>query len=315
MKKNKLKNNKILLLGAGGFLGQNLLSLMKKKNYKKVFYPSRDELNLLDSKKTDSYIYKLRPSIIILLAAKVGGIGANIKYPIEFLRENILIQDNVYQAASKYSVKKILFMASSCMYPRLSKQPMLETYLNTGSLEQTNESYALAKIVGLKMAESHFKIHKLASIIPISSNIYGKGDKYNLDNSHVISALVKKFVDAKHSLSKTVEIWGDGSARREFIYVDDVSRAILFFLERINSFKYFNLGTGQDITIKDLSLLIKKKTGYKGQLFFNNKYPNGMKKKLMSNQYIREKGFKCLTDLDKGIDIMVNEYENSKFKK
>ena len=140
MKKNKLKNNKILLLGAGGFLGQNLLSLMKKKNYNKIFYPSRNELNLLDAKKTDSYIYKLRPSIIILLAAKVGGIGANIKYPIEFLRENILIQDNVYQAASKHSVKKILFMASSCMYP------------NTGLLEQTNESYALAKIVGLKMA-------------------------------------------------------------------------------------------------------------------------------------------------------------------
>lgn len=311
----KFINKKILVLGANGFVGKNLIQLFHNLNYKNIISPNSKELDLLNSDYTSKYIQNVSPDYIILLAARVGGISANINNPIDFLRENIIIQDNVYQAASQNKVQKILFMGSSCMYPTNCKQPMKEEYLYTGLLEPTNESYALAKLVGLKMAENYYKVKSLISIVPICSNIYGYGDNYDLNNSHVMSALVKKFVDARDDNDDKVEVWGDGNARREFIYVTDVCRAIIYFLEKINIFSYFNLGSGLDISIKELANLIKEKVGFEGKIEFNPRFPNGMKQKLMSNSFLKQNGFECKVNIQEGIDIMIKEYEKKKYKK
>ena len=304
------KNYRVLVTGASGMVGKSVVKLLQCYKNTQLLCPKRSDLDLTDKAKVFEYFEVYKPEIVFMLAAKVGGIQANIDDPINFLNDNLKIQLNLFEACYKFGTKKNLFLGSSCIYPKHCSQPMKEELLMTGKLESTNEGYALAKIVGLKMANLYYKKHGMITVCPMACNIYGTNDHYDLRNSHVLSALVKKFVDAKKNGLEQVEIWGSGKPRREFIHVNDVASGLIHLMNVINDSQIINLGTGNDISIKSLSKLISDVVQFQGDIIWNTNKQDGMEQKCLDVTKQKKTGFKHAIDLKDGIKQTVEEYIN-----
>lgn len=293
----------IFITGSSGMVGTSLVSLLKRKGFTSLHLPTSKELNLTNQNKVESFFKQQKIDHVIHLAGRVGGIGSNIAMPVEYLYDNSIMALNIIHAAQKSKIKKFLFLGSSCVYPRECKQPMKEEDLLTGKLEPTNEGYALAKIIGLKMCEySNSKYHaNFINLLPC--NIYGPHDRFDAMHSHVIASLLLKFHLAKRNNDPTVELWGTGNARREFIYSYDVCESILYFMQKWekSSPPFLNIGTGVDYTIKELASMIKNLTGYEGKMVFNHEKPDGMPQKLMDISKAKSLGWTASTTLQDGL--------------
>jgi GDP-L-fucose synthase len=300
---------KIYVAGHQGLVGSAIISLLKKEGYTNLVYRTHQELDLTEQEAVVAFFKKEKPEWVILAAAKVGGILANNTRPAEFIYENLQIQNNVIHQSYLNGVKKLLFLGSSCIYPKLAPQPIKEKYLLTGLLEPTNEPYAIAKIAGMKMCQSYNRQYGTNFIAVMPTNLYGPNDNFDLKSSHVLPALLKKFHDAKLSQSPTVEVWGSGSPKREFLYVDDMAKGCLFLLEKFNPTPeqneageiFFNLGTGHDLTIKKLAELIQKITGYRGKITWDLSKPDGTPQKLQDVSRVNKLGWQATVELEDGI--------------
>jgi GDP-L-fucose synthase len=303
------KNSSVLLTGASGMVGAATLRLLNELGFENILTPSRREVNLIDQQEVFSYFNKHQIDYVLMIAAKVGGISANFSDPVGFLDENMRIALNLFAACDRFKTKKNLFLGSSCIYPKECLQPMKEEYLLTGPLEPTNEGYALAKIAGLKLASYYHRQRGLITVCPMPCNIYGTGDHFNLENAHVLSSLVRRFVDARDEGAESVTLWGTGAPRREFIHVDDVGRAILFFMENVETSEHINLGQGTDISINELAQLIATQVGYTGLIKWDSSKPDGMQKKCLDVTRMNELGFSLSVSLVDGIKRTIHEYE------
>jgi GDP-L-fucose synthase len=301
--------SKIFIAGHNGMVGSAIKRHFEKSGFINLVCRAREELNLLDSCAVNDFFLRENIEIVILAAAKVGGIQANISSPATFLYENLVIQNNIIHSAFIHKVKKVLFLGSSCIYPKDCPQPMREEHLLTGTLEPTNEGYALAKIVGLKLLESYNKQFGFDSISLMPCNLYGTNDSFHPNHSHVLSSLVKKFVDAVENDLKEVVVWGTGVARREFMHVDDVAEATLFFLNNYKGIDFINIGWGDDVSIKELAELIANECSYKGKIVWDIKKPDGMLRKCMDVTKMNQIGYFPKIDLKSGIRKTINEYK------
>jgi GDP-L-fucose synthase len=270
--------------------------------YRNLIGWSSSELDLTDREKTVNKIANASPDIVIMAAARVGGIGSNNKFPVEFLTENTRIQNNVFEAAHKANVKKLLFLGSSCIYPKYAEQPIKESSLLSGPLEPTNDAYAIAKIAGVLHIQAYRREYDLGWISVMPTNLYGPHDNFDLETSHVLPALIRKFHDAKNRNDTTLTLWGDGTALREFLHVDDLVRACLHLLNVYDDFMPINVGFGTDISIKDLADLIAKVSGYSGKILWDETKPNGTPKKLLNSERIRSFGWKPEVSLEEGLN-------------
>lgn len=309
------KNAKIYIAGHAGMVGSSVVRFLKEKGYKNLILKSIEELDLRNQKLVDEFMAQERPEYVFLFAAKVGGIKANIEYPAEFLYDNLMIESNLINGSYKNGVKKLLYLGSSCIYPRVCRQPMKEEYLLSGKLEPTNEGYAIAKIAGLKLCTYYNKQYNTNFITLIPPNLYGPNDNFNPQTSHVISSLVRKFIEAKKVNSKSIELWGTGKARREFLFVDDLADAAIYFMEKYDAKglpEFINVGFGSDVTIRQLAELIKEKTGYAGKIAWNSSMPDGMPRKLLDSSRSRKLGWRPKTDLREGIAKTI-EWFKSKY--
>ena len=301
----------VLVAGATGLAGSAILREFKKRNRDVIGISSKD-LNLLDRDATFEYFHNLKPTIVIDAAAKVGGIHANKTHPVEFLSNNIQIQTNLMDASHSVSVKRFVFLGSNCIYPKNCPQPIKENYILTGPLEVTNSAYAVAKLAGIELIKSYRKEygHNWISVMPI--NLYGPNDNFDLENSHVFPALIRKFTDAVENRSKFVTIWGSGRPRREFLHSDDLAAAIFLCLEKYDSDEHINIGTGSDITIKELSEEISKITQFKGEIKWDLSRDDGTPQKLLDIQKISKLGWKPTISLEEGIKSTVDWYLKNK---
>ncbi|MBD3196375.1 MAG: NAD-dependent epimerase/dehydratase family protein [Candidatus Lokiarchaeota archaeon] len=302
------KNYRIYITGYTGMVGVRLLRYLENNGYNNLITTSSSSLDLRNQKKVDEFFNKENPQIVIHLAAKVGGIASNIKYPAEYLYDNLMMQTNVIHSAHKYNCEKLVFLGSSCIYPRETPQPMKEEYLMTGKLEPTNKSYAVAKIAGIQMCQAYHSQYNSNFISLIPCNLYGPGDHYGNFNSHVMAALLDRFHKAKIKNKNKVIVWGSGNPRREFLFVDDLVSAILFLLKNYNDPSIINVGTGTDISIKNLAYKIKAIVGFEGKIEFDETKPDGMMKKLLDVSKIEKLGWKAETDLDIGIKKSYKSY-------
>jgi GDP-L-fucose synthase len=302
------KSSRIYIAGHEGLVGSAVLRKLKTQGYVNLIYKPRAELDLMDQKGVENLFIKKKPEYVIIAAAKVGGIKANMTYPFEFMQENLAIQNNIILAAIKYNVKKLLYISCGCAYPTQSNQPIKEEYLLTGIPEPTNEGFALAKIVGIKLCEKIYTEFKKDFISCIPANTYGVGDHFEEERSHVIPALIKKFHYAKINKLPTVTIWGTGIARREFIYNDDLAEAILFLLKNYSSKEVINIGSGEDVSIKTLATHIKNTVGYQGKIIFDSSKPNGMLKRILDSSKIKKMGFKPKITLEEGLKRTYQHY-------
>ncbi len=312
------KNSKIYISGHKGMVGSVMLRLLESRGYKNLIFKTSKELDLRIQKEVDEFIEKEYPEYIFHFAAKVGGIKANINYPAEFLYDNIMIATNVINAAYKYKVKKLLYLGSSCIYPRECLQPMKEEYLLTGKLEPTNEGYALAKIIGLKLCKYYNKQYKTNFISLMPPNIYGPNDNFDLETSHVVAALIRKFIEAKENSLDYVTVLGTGEARREFLYVEDLADACLYFIENYEAKdlpEFINVGYGKDITIKELVRIIGEEVGYKGEVIWDSSFPDGMSQKLLDSSISKKLGWKPKIPLREGLRKTIKWYKNAYISK
>jgi GDP-L-fucose synthase len=307
------KNNSVYVAGHGGMVGSAIARLLTEEGYTNIITRNREELNLSNQEEVADFFKTIRPEYVILAAAKVGGIQANIKAPAEFLYENLMIQNNVIHHAFLNGVKKLVFLGSSCIYPRECPQPMKEEYLLTGKLEPTNEGYAIAKIAGLKLGEYYRKQYGFPVISLMPCNLYGPNDSFDLQHSHVLSALVKRFTDATVQGASEITLWGTGAARRELMHVTDAAKATLFMLQHYDADQFINIGWGEDISIKDLANLIAEKVGYKGVINWDTTKPDGMMRKCMDVSRMKDMGFSPCISLSEGIDEMIEIYKKSNF--
>jgi GDP-L-fucose synthase len=314
-----LHHNKIFIAGHTGLVGSSIFRSLKLKGFNNLIIRSHKQLDLVNQQSVLDFFASSKPDIVILAAAKVGGIYANDNFPADFIYENIMIQTNVIHASFQNKVKKLLFLGSSCIYPKSTKQPIKESSLMTGYLEPTNEPYAVAKISGIKLCESFNRQFNtdFRSIMP--TNLYGINDNFHPKNSHVIPALIGRFHNAKIENLPKVEIWGDGSAKREFLFVDDLADASIYLLQMDKSQyesqttpsqSHINIGTGNDISIKKLAEMIKKVVGYQGEIFFDTSKPNGTAKKLLNNNKLNNLGWKFKVDLLKGLNETYEWYKS-----
>jgi len=294
-------NKKIYVAGHNGLVGSACIRVLKKKGYKNLIFRTSDELDLMNQKDVYDFLKKEKPYAIINAAAKVGGIMANKTYPYQFLLNNMLIQNNLIKSAFDLQIEKFIFLGSSCIYPKYSKQPIKEEYLLSDSLEPTNEFYAIAKISGIKLIESLKKQYGLNYVSLMPTNLYGPKDNFDLNSSHVLPAMIRKFHDAKLKNSENITLWGTGKPMREFLYVDDLAEAIIFSLENQMPEHLYNVGTGIDVKIIDLANKIKNIVGFNGKIVWNTKMPDGTPRKLMDSSKINNLGWKHNTDLDEGI--------------
>jgi GDP-L-fucose synthase len=313
------KNSRIFIAGHNGLVGSAVYRNLIKKKFKNLIVISKDKLDLKDSKKVDKFFKKNRIEYLIICAAKAGGILANSRYPVEFFNENILIQNSLLNAALKFKIKRTIFLGTSCIYPNKTPNPIKEEYLLTGQLHESNQAYAIAKIAGIKLCEALYHQHNLDVVALMPTNVYGINDKYSNMNSHVIPAMLLKFINAKKNKNLLVRLWGDGSPQREFIYSDDLAEAIYRvllskknFIHKIcnNNFPIINIGTGEIYSIKQLANIIKFKLGYKGNIVFDKNYPNGVLKKNLNNNKIKKLGWSPKIKLDQGLELVIKDLKN-----
>ncbi|MBI3632778.1 MAG: GDP-L-fucose synthase [Candidatus Vogelbacteria bacterium] len=301
-------DKRIYIAGHKGMFGSAIVRLFQERGYKNLILKSSKELDLGDAVAVKNFFDKETPQVVILAAARVGGIQANLDAPAEFLYENLMIQNNVIHQSYLHGVEKFCFLGSSCIYPRECAQPMKEEYLLGGPLEPTNEGYALAKVCGLKMVELYRKQYKFPGISLMPCNLYGTNDSFDPIHSHVLSALVKKMVDAVEMNLPSVSLWGTGIAKREFMHVDDAADAVLYFLDKEIGSDLINIGWGEDISIKDLAIKIAEFAGYNGELVWDKSKPDGMLRKCMDVSRMKNQGFVPKIPLDAGIQKTIEEY-------
>lgn len=296
------KSAKIYVAGGqSGLVGTAIVRNLQKKGYKNIIIKNRKELDLMSKEQVEVFFAKEKPEYVFLAAALVGGIMANQSRKADFIYQNLEVQNNVIYSAWKNNVKKLLFLGSSCIYPKLAKQPIKEEYFLTGPLEETNDAYAVAKIAGIKMCQSFNDQFGTNFISAMPTNLYGPNDNYDLQTSHVLPALIRKFHDAKTRSSGEVILWGNGSPYREFLHVDDMADACVFLMETYNSGDIINIGTGKDLKIKELAKLVKKITGFKGKIAWDSTKPNGTPKKQLDVSKLFALGWKPLIELEEGI--------------
>jgi GDP-L-fucose synthase len=307
------KTDKIYIAGHKGMVGSSLERNLRKEGFFNIITRASSELDLLNQEAVCEFFNQEKPDYVLLAAARVGGIQANLSAPGEFLYENLQIQNNVIHQAYLNNVKKLVFFGSSCIYPKNSPQPLKEEYLLSGKLESTNESYAIAKIAGLKLCEYYKKQFNFNCISVMPCNLYGPNDKFDIQNAHVLGALVKRFCDAKKSNLNEITLWGTGIAKREFMHVDDLSKAVLLLLmKEYNEPEFINVGSGKDISIRELSDLICNLVDFKGEIKWDNTKPDGMLKKCMDVTKIKSMGFVPQIELVEGIKQMIEIYNTIK---
>ena len=295
------KNSKIYIAGHNGLVGSAIKRNLEKKGFENLIYKSRKELDLMNEKAVQNFFEKEKPEYVFLAAAKVGGIKANNDFPADFIYQNLKIQNNIIHQSHKNKVKKLLFLGSSCIYPRECSQPIKEQYLLSGSLEKTNEAYAVAKIAGIKMCQSYNKQYGTKFISVMPTNLYGINDNFDLETSHVLPALIRKFHEAKINNQKEVVMWGTGKAKREFLFVDDLAEACVFLMQNYSKSDIVNIGTGEDISIKELAEIIKKIVGFEGEIVNDTTKPDGTPRKLLDVSMINKIGWKYKTKLKEGV--------------
>jgi GDP-L-fucose synthase len=301
------KNAKIYVAGHNGMVGSAIVRQLLADGYSNIIYAASKDLDLKNQQAVNHFFSANKPEYVFLAAAKVGGIMANNIYRAEFLYDNLAIASNVIHAAHLYPAKKLLFLGSSCIYPKLAPQPLKEDYLLTGLLEPTNEPYAIAKIAGIKLCEAYRDQYGCNFISAMPTNLYGPNDNYHPQNSHVLPALIRKFHLAKKNNLPTVGIWGTGSALREFLYVDDLAKACIHLMLNYNEKQFINVGSGQEITIRDLALLVKKITGFEGELTYDTSKPDGTPRKLMDVSRLAKAGWTFSTGLEEGIRMAYSD--------
>jgi len=289
-------------------VGSAIVRALKDRGASNIVTRTSKELDLRNRTEVDQFFEQEKPEVVYLAAAKVGGIHANATYPADFLVDNILITTNVIDASCKHGVEKLLFLGSSCIYPRLASQPISEEALLTGPLEPTNEAYALAKIAGLKMCDAFRKQHGCNFISAMPTNLYGPGDNYHPENSHVLPALIRRFHEAVRDGENEVVCWGSGSPKREFLHVDDLAKGLLHLMDHHNSEGWINIGTGEDLTIKELALTIANVVGYRGDVIWDTSKPDGTPRKLLNVDRINEMGWKAAIELRHGIESVYADY-------
>lgn len=302
------KSAKIYVAGHRGMVGSAIYRKLVKEGYTNLITRTSAELDLRDQQAVAEFFKTEKPDYVFLAAAKVGGIIANNTYRADFLYENLAIQNNVIHQAYATGVQKLMFLGSSCIYPKLAPQPLKEEYLLTGLLEETNEPYAIAKIAGIKMCDAYRDQYGCNFISVMPTNLYGYNDNYHPQNSHVLPALIRKFHEAKVNHTAEVVIWGSGSPMREFLFADDLADACYFLMDSYNEPNLINIGTGVDLTIKDLALLVKKVTGFEGELTFDSSKPDGTPRKLMDVTKLHQLGWKHQVDLEEGIKLAYQDF-------
>jgi len=303
------KNAKIYIAGHDGMVGSAILRNLQKKGYNNFITRKYPDINLIRQSDVEAFFEETKPDYVIDAAARVGGIMANDTYRAQFIYENLMIQNNLIHSSHEYGVKKLLFLGSSCIYPKMAPQPMKEEYLLTGLLEETNEPYAIAKIAGIKMCENYYKQYGDNFISVMPTNLYGFHDNFDLKNSHVLPALIRKIHEAKVNHQPTVEIWGTGKPMREFLHVDDMADACVYIMNKIDApelydeykLTHINIGTGEDLSIADLARLIMKVVGYNGELVFDTSKPDGTPRKLLDVSRLHQMGWKHTLSLEMGI--------------
>lgn len=305
------KTSKIYVAGHNGMVGSAIVRELKKQGYNNIITKSKKDLDLTNQQAVDIFFEKEKPEYVFLAAAKVGGIGANSAYPADFLYENMMIEMNVIHAAFKNKCKKLLFLGSSCIYPRMAEQPIKESSLLSSSLEPTNEGYALAKISGLKYCEYLNKQYGTDYISVMPTNLYGPNDNYHPTNSHVVPALIRRFHEAKEKELAEVTCWGDGTPLREFLYVDDLANLCVFLMNNYSGNETINAGTGKELSIKELTELIAQVVGYKGEIKWDTSKPNGTPRKLLDVSKAEQLGWRYTTELEDGIKLSYEDFLNN----
>lgn len=301
-------DSKIYVAGHRGLVGSAILRRLQRDGYTNLVYRTSTELDLRDKGAVDHFFAEEKPEFVFLAAAKVGGIVANNEFPADFIRDNLMIQTNVIDASYRNNVTKLLFLGSTCIYPKLAPQPLKEEYLLTGPLEPTNDAYALAKISGIKMCQSYNKQYGTTYISAMPTNLYGENDNFDLQSSHVLPALMRKFHEAKEEKKASVEIWGTGTPKREFLYSDDLADACLFLMQHYNDDEIVNIGVGEDVTIRELAETIKDVVGFEGELTFDTSKPDGTPRKLVDTSKINGLGWSANVGLQDGVQRAYNWY-------
>jgi GDP-L-fucose synthase len=304
------KTSSVFVAGHRGLVGSAVVRALRSQGFENLLFRTRQELDLTEQSAVREFFETQRPQAVVMAAARVGGIHANNSQPASFLRENLLIQDNVIDAAYQSGVEKFVFLGSSCIYPMMAPQPIKEDYLLTGSLEPTNEWYAIAKIAGLKMCQAYRRQYGFNAISLMPTNLYGPGDNFDLKTSHVLPALIRKFHDAKVRGAASVEIWGSGTPRREFLHVDDLADAVVYLLQNYDDEPIVNVGWGKDVTVRELADLVMSVIGYSGTLTFDRSKPDGTPRKLLDTSRINGLGWWPKISLREGIETTYRWFEN-----
>lgn len=310
------KTDKIFVAGHRGLVGRAIVDNLRAKGYQNIVVRTREELDLLSQQSVRDFFESERPDVVVLAAAKVGGIHANQTYPADFAYENLAIECNVIKSAHDFQVKKLLFLGSTCIYPKLAPQPIPEDALLTGLLEPTNEAYAIAKIAGLLMCKYYKQQYKDEFISCMPTNLYGPNDNFDLEGSHVLPAMIRKFHEAKIKNEQSVTLWGSGTPLREFLYVEDMADACVYLLENYDGLEHVNIGTGVEISIKELANTIQKIVGFEGEIIWNADMPDGTPRKLTNVDRLHGLGWKHKVDLEEGIQLsyewFLNHYEDAR---
>jgi GDP-L-fucose synthase len=302
------RDARIYVAGHAGLAGSALWRELELRGYSHLFGRSHAELELLDARAVESFFDQVKPEYVFIAAARVGGILANDQQPAQFLFENLQIQNNLIDCAYRHRTRKLLFLGSSCIYPKLAPQPLKEEYLLTGPLEPTNEWYAVAKIAGIKLCQAYRRQYGCDFISAMPTNLYGPNDNYDLQSSHVLPALIRKFHQAKMAGSGAVTCWGSGSPRREFLFSDDLARACVFLMENYGEEQFINVGFGSDVTIRELAQIVKRIAGFKGDILWDTSKPDGTPRKLMDSSRLRALGWRPEVDLEKGIKLAYEDF-------
>ena len=308
------KDSKIFLAGHNGMVGSSILRYLKKKNYRNVIVKNRKQLDLLNQEKTEKFFKKNKPDFVIIAAAKVGGILSNDTFKGDYIYQNLMIQTNLIHSSFKVGVKKLIFLGSSCIYPKFSKQPIREDYLLSGKLEPTNDAYAIAKIAGMKMCEAYNKQYKLNYLCLMPPNLYGPRDNYDLKNSHFFPALLSKIYTAKKYNRKNIILWGNGKSKRELLYVDDLARACEFFLKKNTKHTLINIGSGVEKSVQDFAKFIMKKMKVNLKINFDLSKPNGTPRKKLNSNLARSYGWKAKIDLNEGYKYVFKDFLKNKIR-